>query len=83
MWCKMVDQVLGHEPRLGKYERIWGIRGFDGEDGGFAERVHVLEFRGCKHVLAFVGLDGVVYFGFFEEPEDALGAGLFEPGQLE
>ena len=29
--------------------------------------------------LPFVGLDVIVYFGFFEEPEDALRAGFFEP----
>lgn len=79
MWREVVDQVLGHVSGLGEYEWFWSVCGFDGEDGGFAEGVHVLEFRGCEHVLAFVGLDGVVYFGFFEEPDDALGAGLFEP----
>ena len=41
--------------------------------------MHILEFGRCEHILAFVGLDGVVYFGFFEEPEDALRAGFFEP----
>ena len=68
MWREMVDQVFCHGPRLSEHERFWCVRGFDGEDGGFAKRVHILEFRGCEHVLPFVGLDVVVYFGFFEEP---------------
>ena len=79
MWREMINQVFYHGSRLGEHERFGCVGGFDGEDGGFAEGVHVLEFGGCEHILPFVGLDVIVYFGFFEKPEDALGAGLFEP----
>ena len=37
------------------------------------------EFAGCEHVDAFVGIEFVGEMELFEEPEDAVGAGLFEP----
>jgi hypothetical protein len=53
--------------------------------GDFAERVDLLELRrrelGGQALVDFYGVRGV--FGtFFEEPDDALGAGFLEPGLL-
>lgn len=41
--------------------------------------MNLFEFWWCKHILALVGLDFIVYVGFLEKPEDALSAGFLEP----
>ncbi len=77
----MIDQVLDDVGRFRNDHRLSGGGGFDFDDGRLAERVDVLEFLGGEHFFgAFERFEGVVEFELFEEPEDALGAGLFEPG---
>lgn len=78
----MLDQVFDNQARFGEDEgpvRWVGIWGFDGQDGAFAQRVHVFEGRGRETFFALVGFDGVGEVEVFEEEEDALGAGLREP----
>ncbi len=56
--------------------------GLDGDDGGFAEGVDRFELGPGEHVCAAgVGAQVVGEGELFEEPEDALGAGFFEPGE--
>ena len=43
----------------------------------------LLELGRREHLLPFEGLEVIVDFEFFEEPEDALGAGFFEPVELQ
>ena len=40
----------------------------------------LFQLGGCEQSLTFIGLDLVVYFTLFEQPENALGAGFLEPG---
>ena len=77
---EMVDEVLDDVARLGDGDGRAARRGGgDGDDGGFAEGVHALQVRWGEHLLPLEGVEVVVEVELFEEPEDALGAGLFEP----
>lgn len=40
----------------------------------------IFEFAGGEYVDALEGFEGIGGAELFEEPEDALGAGFFEPG---
>lgn len=76
-------KVLENEPALSDGEGFGERRGRDGDDGGFAERVDFFELRAGEFVgLALVDFDfvGEVGQAFLEEPDYALGTGLFEPG---
>ena len=76
---EVVDEVLDDEAGFGEDEGLGSRGGFDAHEGGFAQRVDLLQLRGREHGLALVGFEGVGQLQLFEEPEDALGAGLVEP----
>jgi hypothetical protein len=76
----MVDQVLDDCAWLGEHERFGGRWWFDLDDGWFAQRVDVFQFWVGEEVfLPFVCLERVGEVQLFQEPEDAVGAGGFEP----
>lgn len=79
----MVHQVLRHEATLRQNNRLGArIARRDGHDGGLAQGVNLLELRGREEgfFVAVEDLDFVGDLEFFEEPDDALGAGVVEPG---
>lgn len=79
----MVHQVLRHEATLRQDNRLGArIARRDGHDGGLAQGVNLLELRGREEsfFVAVEDLDFVGDFEFFEEPDDALRAGVIEPG---
>ncbi len=76
---EMLNQILDDAPRLREHEGRVARGRLDGHDGDLADRVHGFETGGREHGFALVGLEGVGEVEFFEEPEDALGAGFFEP----
>lgn len=41
--AKVVAEILYDGARLGQYQRLLGSWGFDRNDGGLAQRVHLLE----------------------------------------
>ncbi len=75
----MLNQILDDAPRLREHEGRVARRRLDGHDGDLADRVHGFETGGREHGFALVGFKGVGEAELLEEPEDALGAGLFEP----
>lgn len=80
---KMITEILDNGAGLGDDAR-WGFGrggGADGDDGGLAEGVDGFEIgRGEAGAgVARVDGEGVGEGKFFEEPEDAVGAGFFEP----
>lgn len=60
---EMVDEVLDDEARFGEHEGHGGGggigRGRDGDKGGLAERVDLLELGRREHGLPLVGLEVV------------------------
>lgn len=77
----MVDEVLDDETRLREDQGLGvGGAGRDADEGRFAQRVDLFELGRREHVLPLVGFEAVADWELFEEPEDALGAGFFEPG---
>lgn len=78
---KVFGQVFSNEARFGKGQRITSTRSGDFDDGRFAQRVDFLELGGCEHFGgALEDFNVVVDITFFEEPDEALGSGLVEPG---
>ena len=76
----MVGEIFDDEARFGEDQwRGWIRGGLDAHEGGLAQRVHLFQRGWREHVFPLVGLEGVGELELFEEPEDALGAGLFEP----
>ncbi len=80
---KVLSQVLSNEARLGQDEglarlggRVLGVgREGDGDDGGFAQGVDLLELGWGEHVgAAAEDLDLVGEMELLEQPGDALGA---------
>jgi hypothetical protein len=83
--CEVVAEVLADGGTLGQHDGLRERWGGDGHQRRFTERVDFLELRrrelGGQALVDFYGVGGV--FGtFFEEPDDALGAGFLEPGLL-
>ena len=94
--CKVLSQILHDETRLGQDDGLalflvgcwvlgigrlgrWGEG--DGDDGGFAEGMDLLEFGRGEHVgAAAEDLDVVGEVELLEQPGDTLGAGVVEPG---
>ena len=54
-------------------------RGFDAHDWDFAQGMDFFQRGAREHGFALVGLEIVFQVELFEEPEDSLRAGLFEP----
>lgn len=81
---EMLAQILDNHRRLGQHKRLGRRAGrLEGDDGRLAERVDLLELGGCEVVgAALEDLEVIGEVEFFEEPEDALGAGFFEPGGM-
>ena len=77
---EVVNEIFDNETRFGEHQGFGIGMGRYADDGRFAQRVDLFQLRWREHVLALVGFEGVGYGEFFEEPEDALGAGFFEPG---
>lgn len=78
----MLGEVLGDQAALRK-DDVWSASGgLDGDDGGFAERVDLLELGRSEMSFGISVEDGnLVGDGELgEEPENALGAGFLEPG---
>lgn len=75
----MLDEILDDEARFREHQRRRRAGRLDAHDGRFAQRVHLFQRGGREHGLALVGEQGVGMLELFEEPEDALGAGFFEP----
>jgi hypothetical protein len=82
---EMVAEVLANGGTLGQHDGLGERWSSDGHQRRFAERVDFLELRRCElagqALVDFYGVRGV-FGAFFEEPDDALGAGFFEPGVL-
>lgn len=83
--CEVVAKVLADGCALGQHNGLGEGRGGDGDQRRFSKRVDGFELRRRElvgHALVdFYGVGGV--FGtFFEQPYDALGAGLLEPASL-
>ena len=77
---KVLDDVLHDDSGLRDYF-LGAAGGLDGDHGRLAERVDVSQLLGREHVLA--ALEGLQLIGkveLLEEPDDALSAGLLEPG---
>lgn len=82
MLRKMLAQVVENETTLSDGEGFFERGGGDGDDGGFSQGVDFFQLRAGEFVgLPLVDFDVVGGGGeaFFEEPDDALGAGFFEP----
>lgn len=81
---EMLAQILDNHRRLGQHKRLGRRAGrLEGDDGRLAQRVDLLELGGREEVgAALEGLEVVGEVEFFKEPEDTLGAGFFEPGEL-
>lgn len=79
----VIEQVLDDKSRFGDDDGLSGSWGRYREDGGFSKGVVFFEGRVCEvgFGVPFEGFEGVGEGEFFEEPKDALGAGLFEPGR--
>ena len=83
MRCEVVAEVLADGGTLGQHDGLGERWGGDGHERRFAERVDGFELRRCELVgHALVDLYGVgsVLGTFFEQPDDALRAGLLKPG---
>ena len=82
---EVVAEVLADGGTLGQHDGLRERWGGDGHQRRFAERVDFLELRrrelGGQALVDFYGVGGV-FGAFFEEPDDALGAGFLEPGLL-
>jgi len=76
MRAEVIDQILDNETRLCEDQGLCECVCFHGDDGRFAQRVDLLQFRGREHVLSLVGFELIVELELFEEPEDTLRAGL-------
>lgn len=80
---EVVAEILSTEPRLGENQRLGGVGVLNADDGRLAERVDFFELLGGEHVRApLVSFQFIGDVEFLEEPENALGAGLLQPGQL-
>lgn len=78
----MLGEVLCDQSGLGDDDGRGAIGGLDRYYGRLAQGVHFLEL-GWRELGIWVpveDLDGVGDVEGDEEPEDALGTGLFEPG---
>lgn len=75
-------EVLGDEAALGDDDGIAAARWRDGDDGRLAERVDGLQLgrREAGLLVAVEDFDFVGVAELLEEPDDALGARLLEPG---
>lgn len=81
---EVVAQVLEDGSALGQNNGLREQGSSDSNDWRFTQRVDGFQFRRCKLVgLTLVDLDivGGCFGAFFEEPDDALGAGFLEPGR--
>lgn len=78
----MLEQVLDDDGGLGQDDGLGGAGRRDVHDGGLAERVELLELvaRQVRLRVPVEDLEVVGELELLEEPEDALGAGLVEPG---
>jgi len=79
---EMLGEVLCDQPRFGDDDWCRAVGGLDRDYGRLAQGVHFLELgtRELGLLVPVEDLDGVGDVEGDEEPEDALGAGLFEPG---
>ena len=81
----MVAEVLADGSTLGQHDGLGERWGGDGHQRRFAERVDGFELRrrelAGQTLVDFYGV-GRVFGTFFQEPDDALGAGFLEPGVL-
>lgn len=78
--AEVVAQILDDHARLREDQRPRGGWRLDGDDGGFAERVDLLELRRSEVVLPeLVDLEVVGQVQLLEQPEDALRAGFLQP----
>ena len=85
MRCEVVAEVLADGGTLGQHDGLGERWGGDGHERRFAERVDGFELRrrelAGQTLVDFYGVRRV--FGtFFQEPNDALGAGFLKPGVL-
>lgn len=80
---EMLNEVFHNQSALSYDCGLGGSSRLDAYDGGFAQCVNFLEFWRAElcFLVAVEDLEFVGEVEFFEEPEDALGAGLFEPGE--
>lgn len=79
--AKVGAEILDNHGGLGQNEWLRAVGCGDGDDGGFTQRLNLFQLVGCCHVgLALEGLDLVGDVEFFQEPDDPLSAGLFQPG---
>jgi len=79
---EMVKEVFNYEGTFGDGNAFRGSGWRYSDDGGFPEGVDLLELRGCMFVgLTMEDLELIGNFELLKEPEDTLGAGLFEPGK--
>lgn len=83
--CEVVAEVLADGGTLGQHDGLRERWSGDSHQRRFAERVDLLELRRREFVgqalVDFYGVRGA-FGAFFEEPDDALGAGFLEPGVL-
>lgn len=80
---KVIAKVLADCSTLSQNDGLIERRGRDSDQRRFAERVNGFELRRCELVglpLVHFHVVGSFLGTFFEEPDDTLGAGLFEPG---
>lgn len=81
----VVDNILEDEGAFGYDDGLCALAGReDGDNGGLSEGVDFFELGRCEHglLVAVEDFDGVVGLDGLEEPDDALGARLFEPGTV-
>ena len=72
---EMFGEVFGDESRLGKDQWLRSSRRRYANDGGFAQRVHLLQLGRCKHLgCALVDLNAEVDVALFKKPYKALGS---------
>lgn len=83
MLRKVICQVLAHESRLGKNDRLGRRRCLNLDHGRLSQWVDFLQLRRRKHVgHALEDFDFQFdILAFLDEPYEALGAGLVEPVQ--
>ena len=79
---EMLDQVLDDDRALGDDRGLAGTCGLDADDRGLSEWVDLFQLRRCEHGLrvAMEDFELVGELQLFEQPENALRAGLVEPG---
>lgn len=67
---KVIQEILDNETTLGNDDGLRGVRVLDADDGGFAQRVDLFEFRGreVRYWVPVEDLQLVGEFQFFQEP---------------